>query len=465
MNVTPIFRSIRDPIGSAARWAVVSVPAHLSARGLAVPVWAALLLPAIALLPLASPWASLILAPVFALAAGLRLAALVGLFLPKPKEPPPCDLPTVTVLVPLFREAAIFPELAAALANLDYPAHLLEVIILLEACDTATIAAARAHAPAGWRIVTVPPGSPQTKPRACNVGLVLASGALVVVFDGEDRPDPGQARLAAAALAADPRLAVVQARLGCDHAGPGSPIVTRLWALEYAALFGAVLPILSRLGLPFLLGGTSNWFRAEALRQAGGWDAPNVTEDADLGVRLARLGWRSAVIDSTTWEEAPLRAGVWLRQRARWIKGFAVTAIVHGRTPRQTMRELGPAATVALLAQLPVSLLCTAAHPVGVGLALGGDLSGPLAALLLLGYATAVALHAAAAPRAGLPVWLALLLPFYWALHWAALLLALSDLVRDPAHWRKTDHGAAQRGNSLGMQPIWPQQVARTPAE
>jgi glycosyltransferase XagB len=82
---------------------------------------------------------------------------------------------------------------------------------------------------------------------------------------------------------------------------------------------------------------------------------------------------------------------------------------------------------------------------VGVGLALGGDLSGPLAVLLLLGYATAVALHAAAALRSGLPEWLALLLPFYWALHWAALLLALSDLVRDPAHWRKTDHGCTAR--------------------
>ena len=112
------------------------------------------------------------------------------------------------------------------------------------------------------------------------------------------------------------------------------------------------------------------------------------------------------------------------------------------------MRELGPAGTIALLAQLPVSLLCTAAHPVGLGLALGGDLSGPLAGLLLTGYATAVALHAAAAPRAGLPAWIALLLPFYWALHWAALLLALSDLVRDPAHWRKTDHGAAVRAQA-----------------
>lgn len=440
-----------DPIQAAAEWAVESVPADLSARGLAVPVWAAMMLPAIALLPVASPWASMILAPVFALAAGLRLAALANLFLPKAPEPPPLangDLPAVTVLVPLFKEAAVMPDLVGAIARLNYPAHLLEVMLLLEETDTATIAAARAHAPAGWRTIVVPPGSPQTKPRACNVGLALARGDVVVVFDGEDRPDPDQPRKAAAALAADPRLAVVQARLGCDHAGRGSPIVTRLWAMEYAALFGAVLPLLSRLGLPFLLGGTSNWFRSEALRQAGGWDAHNVTEDADLGVRLARLGWRSGTINSVTWEEAPLRAGVWVRQRARWFKGFAVTAIVHARTPRQTARQIGPAGCIALLAQLPVSLLCTAAHPLGAGLALGGDLSGLLGWLLLQGYAAAVALHAAAAPRAGLPAWLALLPPFYWLLHWAALLLALSDLVRDPAHWRKTEHGKVERAQA-----------------
>ena len=126
----------------------------------------------------------------------------------------------------------------------------------------------------------------------------------------------------------------------------------------------------------------------------------------------------------------------------QWFATFAVTAIVHAREPRVTARQIGLPGTVALLAQLPVSLLCTAAHPLGIGLVLGGDLSGPLAALLLLGYAAAVAVHAAAAPGAR---WVALLLPFYWLLHWAALLLALSDLVRDPAHWRKTDHGCTAR--------------------
>ena len=461
MNVVPLFRSRRHlwhdrpaPSPAAVHWASHSVPAHLSARGLAVPLWAALLLPAMALLPLLSPWASYILAPAFALAAALRLAALGNLLLPARPGPPPvpdADLPTVTVLVPLFREVAVVPDLVAAIGRLDYPARLLEVLILVEEADPETAAAARAHVPpcSGWRVVVVPKGTPQTKPRACNVGLALAQGELVVVFDGEDRPEPQQARLAAAVLAADPRLAVVQARLGCDHAGAGSPLVARLWALEYAALFGVVLPALARLGLPFLLGGTSNWFRASALRAAGGWDAHNVTEDADLGVRLARLGWRSGTIDSTTWEEAPVTALAWLRQRARWLKGFAVTTIVHARTPRQTARDLGPAATAALLAQLPASLLCIAAHPLGLAVLLGGDLSGGLAALLLAGYAAALALHVAAARLAGLPLWLALLLPAYWLALWAALLLALRDLARDPAHWRKTEHGAVDRGGSL----------------
>ncbi|MFC5739349.1 glycosyltransferase family 2 protein [Sinirhodobacter huangdaonensis] len=436
-----------EPSPAAVRWASHSVPAHLSARGLAVPVWAALLLPAAALLRLLSPWASLILAPAFALAAAVRLAALA---VPPPPGPPPlpeADLPTVTALVPLFREEALLPDLAAALGRLDYPARLLEVLILVEESDPQTAAAARAHRPpcSGWQVVVVPEGSPQTKPRACNVGLALAQGEVVVVFDGEDRPDPGQARLAAAALASDPGLAVVQARLGCDHAGPGSPLVARLWALEYAGLFGCVLPALARLGLPFPLGGTSNWFRTDALRAAGGWDAHNVTEDADLGVRLARLGWRSGVIDSTTWEEAPVTARAWLCQRARWLKGFAVTSIVHAREPRRAARELGLPATLALVAQLPASLLCIAAHPLGLALLAGGQVGGALAALMLLGYASALALAARAARRAGLPLWLALLLPAYWLALWAALLLALRDLARDPAHWRKTAHGAVER--------------------
>lgn len=206
-------------------------------------------------------------------------------------------------------------------------------------------------------------------------------------------------------------------------------------------LFGAVLPMLSRLGLPFLLGGTSQFIRREALISTGAYDAHNVTEDADLGVRLARLGWTSAAIAATTFEEAPVTLRAFLNQRRRWIAGHIKTAVVHMREPMRTWRELGPVASLALLAQLPAAALSTAAHPVGLALLLGGGLDGPLGWLLALGYVAALALYAAASRS----VTTLFTLPAFWLLQTIALGLALTDLVRRPHYWHKTTHGIATR--------------------
>jgi cellulose synthase/poly-beta-1,6-N-acetylglucosamine synthase-like glycosyltransferase len=398
--------------------------------------------------------------------AAVRLGAAVEALRPAARpEPLACDaLPSVTVLVPLYHEASVVPDLVRNLSALDYPRDRLEVLVLMEADDLETQAAARRHLTAApFRAVVVPDGRPRTKPRACNVGLALARGELVVVYDGEDRPEPGQIRLAAAALAADPRLGVVQARLACDHAA-AAPLVTRLWALDYTALFGAVVPFFSRHGLPFLLGGTSNHFRRSALVAAGGWDAWNVTEDADLAVRLARLGWRSAAIDSTTWEEAPVSVGAWVKQRGRWLKGFAVTSLVHLRQPVAAARQMGFAAALALSVQLPLSLLSIAAHPVSLALIAWGALDGSLwrssgsaagdallaaqAATLCVGYIAAFALHLSALlrrPCRGVGLWLLPLLPFYWLLTAWALAVGLADLAVRPHRWAKTAHGVVAR--------------------
>lgn len=448
--------------------ASAALPDALSARGLrraglrsfAVAGLAAAAAVAVPLVP------QLLLCASFLSVAALRLAAAAEA-LRRPGRPEPladADLPSVTVLVPLYREAAVAPDLARNLSALDYPRDRLEVLVLVEADDLCTQAAARRHLGAApFRLVVVPDGAPRTKPRACNVGLALARGEVVVVFDAEDRPEPDQLRVAAAALAADPRLAVVQARLACDHA-EGAPLVTRLWALDYMALFGAVVPFLSRHGLPFLLGGTSNHFRRSALIGAGGWDAFSVTEDADLAVRLARLGWRSASIDSTTWEEAPLTVRSWVKQRGRWLKGFAATTLVHMRQPALALRQMGPAAALALLVQLPLSLLSIAAHPVCIGLVAWGLLDGSLwqasgdptedlllavqAGTMCLGYAAAILLHAAVLlrrPQRGLGLWLLALLPAYWIMTSWALLVGLHDLALRPHRWAKTEHGLARR--------------------
>ncbi len=138
-----------------------------------------------------------------------------------------------------------------------------------------------------------------------------------------------------------PNLAAVQARLGlynaCDN------FLTRQFTVEYCALFDGLLPALDRLELPIPLGGTSNHFRASALKWLMAWDPFNVTEDADLGIRLARSGYRCAMLGSTTYEEAPAGFMSWLRQRTRWLKGYMQTWLVHMRDPARAMARAWPA--------------------------------------------------------------------------------------------------------------------------
>ena len=235
---------------------------------------------------------------VFGLGVLWRLAALVA----RPRaalapELPDAALPRYTVIAPMYQEGAVAAQLVANLARLDYPADRLQVLIALEADDLATRAAVLAARPPPFvQVVLAPPGGPRTKPRACNAALRQATGELVVVYDAEDAPDPGQLREAAARFAAAPAgLACLQAPLRIVL-GRRRGLVQRQFALEYAALFEVMLPAYARWGLPFPLGGTSNHFRRCALEAVGGWDPYNVTEDADVGLRLAAGGYRLGVL-------------------------------------------------------------------------------------------------------------------------------------------------------------------------
>ena len=384
---------------------------------------------------------------------------------------PPAALPTYTVLVPLLREARVVPRLVAGLRALRYPPDRLDVKLLVEAHDTETYAELlRYAAGSGFEVVVVPPAGPQTKPKALNIGLALARGHLVTIYDAEDRPEPDQLwAVAEVFAAAAPELACVQARLAIDHAD--DTWITRMFAVEYAMLFDRLLPWLAARGLPFLLGGTSNHFRRTALLAIGGWDAWNVTEDADLALRLARRGYTSTVVASTTYEEAPLTLRAWLRQRTRWYKGWLQTWLVHARDPLGLTRRAGWAAFLMLQLQLAGTPLTVAAHPVFclvlVGYLLGvfevggdgtfiGDV-GLCTALvsLLAGYAAAAALARVAIRDRRLGFGCSLLagLPLYWLLLAVALAAAVRDLVRRPHHWAKTEHGLARRPRALTPSP------------
>ena len=247
---------------------------------------------------------------------------------PKPKPLSDFELPTYTILAPMYREAGVAAQFVAALKGLDYPPAKLEIKLVIEDDDRETaVALRRAGLAPNMEIVVAPAGMPRTKPRAMNVALPLARGELLTIFDAEDRPERDQLRVAAAAFAAaGPDVACFQARLVIDNAHES--VWAYFFAIGYAALFDALNPGLALLGLPMPLGGTSNHFRTRLLRRVLGWDAWNVTEDADLGLRLARFGYQVGAIDSVTFEDAPLHFAPWLGQRARWMKGWMQTLAV-----------------------------------------------------------------------------------------------------------------------------------------
>ncbi|MFN3816182.1 glycosyltransferase family 2 protein [Brevundimonas sp.] len=390
----------------------------------------------------------------FLIAALWRVAAVAISRLPAALPAPPPDLPPYAVIAALRHEAAMAPQLVDRLSRLDYPADRLRGFLVIEADDGDTIAAARACPRPDWLSVLVaPPGDPMTKPRALNVALSRIGEGLVTVYDAEDEPDPGQLREAAARFASGgARLACLQAPLRIrPPADPARrrPFLDRQFAAEYAALFEVILPAMARLGLPFPLGGTSNHFRVDVLRQIGGWDPWNVTEDADLGFRLWRCGWRLGVMSAPTWETPPGGLDAWLPQRARWLKGFMQTWLVHMRRPL----ALGWRGLLSLHLTLGVALVSAAVHAFAlmlvVALSLGALSAGlwpaapPMALLVLVvGAASSWLAARVGSRRAGMTYSLSDMLaaPLYWSMLSLAFAHALWRLIRQPFAWDKTPH-------------------------
>lgn len=394
----------------------------------------------------------------------LRLAAAIS----RPPQPPPVpllgdsDLPVYTVLVPLRDEAHMVGQLAEALRRIDYPPEKLDVLFVVETRSLATVTAVQQElADPRFELVLVPDAMPRTKPKALNYAMPLVRGEHLVVYDAEDIPEPRQLRLAASTFAAYPELVCLQAELVIDNASEGP--LAALFAGEYAGQFGLMLPLLARLGLPMPLGGTSNHFRADALRLVGGWDAFNVTEDADLGVRLARLNLKTATIDSRTGEEAPIHLGAWLKQRSRWMKGWMQTLIVHDRDWRSLLRDLGWPGFIGLHIYVGGMIFSAPLHSAFllsflvsvVTLQLPGSFSWSAMLTLgifIVGYLGPVLLVIAGLDRLKRLDLLAaqLLLPLYWLLHGVAMAMAAWELVVSPFAWSKTRHGETRIKRRFG---------------
>ena len=369
------------------------------------------------------------------------------------------SLPAYSILCPLYHESRVLPQFVEAISALDWPKTRLDVLLLLEEDDTDTIETAHSlNLPSYFRTLIVPHSLPKTKPKACNYGLNHIRGQFAVIYDAEDRPEPDQLKKAYLAFQKVPAtVACLQSKL--NYYNPRHNLLTRLFTAEYSLWFDVVLPSLQSINTTIPLGGTSNHFRIKILKSLHGWDAFNVTEDCDLGSRLFKSGYTTAIIDSTTYEEANSHLGNWVRQRSRWIKGYLQTFLVHNRHPLQFLRDHG---WHAIIFQLivggkivfmlinPFLWLMTIAYFVlyrFVGPAIESIYPAPVfymaAFSTVFGNFLYLYYYMIGCAKRG--AWdlikYVFLVPFYWLFISIAGFKALAQLIIRPHYWEKTHHG------------------------
>ncbi|MGC1480524.1 MAG: glycosyltransferase [Chthoniobacterales bacterium] len=369
----------------------------------------------------------------------------------------PATLPVYSILVPVFREPLVVSGLVRQLSSLNYPLAKLDVNILLEEGDDETIEAVRAiRPPPNFHTIVVPHAEPKTKPKACNYGMFFVSGKYTAIYDAEDFPEPDQLEKVVVSFRKLPaKVVCIQ---GClNYFNWRENLLTRLFTLEYTSWFDYNLPGMEAMKIPIPLGGTSNHFKTDRLRELGAWDPYNVTEDADLGVRASTRGYTVATIDSTTFEEANCHVGNWVRQRSRWIKGYMQTFLVHTRHPFRLARRIGWRGFVGFVLFIGGTPFTFLVNPIlWLILVVWAVTRSPLIdeifppwllalsiANLVLGNLLAVYACVLAVFRRGRHALspYALLNPFYWVLHAVAAYKGLWQLVVNPFYWEKTDHG------------------------
>jgi cellulose synthase/poly-beta-1,6-N-acetylglucosamine synthase-like glycosyltransferase len=370
-------------------------------------------------------------------------------------------LPIYSILIPLYKESESIPRLLSAMRALDYPKTHLDIKLVVEDDDQATINAIMASKPEPYfEIIRVPYSEPRTKPKACDYALRFARGEFITIYDAEDQPEPQQLRKAVAAFRALPaNISCLQARL--NYYNWPENILTRLFAIEYASLFDFMLPGMQALRLPIPLGGTSNHFPLARLREIGQWDPYNVTEDADLGLRLALSGYETRMLDSITLEESPLTLRAWMHQRARWVKGYMQTWLVMMRRPWQFYRNVGPAGFWGVHFFIGGPCIVFLLGPLLWALSIGWWITGhntfipDWLSIACIGNLIAGILVHLWLARLAIMRWqwdgmarAMALYPFYWLLHSLASYRALWQLIRQPHRWDKTAHGLSSYSNN-----------------
>jgi cellulose synthase/poly-beta-1,6-N-acetylglucosamine synthase-like glycosyltransferase len=386
---------------------------------------------------------------------------------------PEHSLPRYTIFCPLYREWQVVPQFVKAMEKLDYPREKLQIMFLLEENDKETIQKVRDHnLPAHFQTVVVPHSYPKTKPKAMNYGLKYATGEYLVIYDAEDMPEPDQLKKAVAAFERSREETVcVQAKLNFYNIEQN--VLTRIFTTEYSLWFDLVLPGLQSLDAPIPLGGTSNHFKVNALRQLSGWDAFNVTEDCDLGMRLAKRGYRTSIVESTTYEEANSDMRNWYNQRSRWIKGYIQTYLVHMRNPKSFKGGIRDFLTFQVIVGGKIFsmivnpifwtiTLCYFLFRAEVGIFIESFFPAPV---LLIGVASFIFgnflylynyMIGCAKRKFDYLIKYVFIIPFYWLGMSIASWKALYEIFVKPHYWSKTIHGLHLKASPVISSPQTP---------
>ena len=376
------------------------------------------------------------------------------------KEVVNAELPIYTILLPVYKEDKLIKKLIWNLQAIDYPREKLDIKLLIEEDDDKTLNAVRnLDFPAIFEVIVVPFHMPKTKPKACNYGLHFARGKYLTIYDAEDIPDTDQLKKVVTMFAKLPSNYIcVQSAL--NYYNRNENFLTRMFTLEYSYWFDYMLPGLDTLDIPIPLGGTSNHFKLENLVELGAWDPFNVTEDADLGVRAYAKGYKIAIINSTTYEEANNEPFNWIRQRSRWIKGYMQTYLVHMRNPVALWKKLGWRGFLGFNFFIGATPLTFLVYPFLLGIFIAYlvfDLSSIRTLFpdwvlfmsifnLMVGNILMIYINMMAVFKRRFYelILFSIANPVYWLMHSIAAFKGLYQLIVKPFYWEKTDHGLSK---------------------
>lgn len=239
---------------------------------------------------------------------------------------------TFSIIIPAKNEAKVIGSTLRAMANLNYPKNMYEILVVVRNDDIATLRAVEKAIASikhkafsirqnvNIRLVKID-GTTINKPYSLNMGWLYATGDIITVFDAEDEPHKDILRSVDEVFVREP-IDIVQA--GVQLINVGSHWFAGLNCLEYYYWFKSILPFMSSLGAT-PLGGNTVFFKREVLDKLDGWREDCLTEDADIGIRASAAGFKTKMIyveDMATLEETPANEGEFVRQRTRWDQGY-----------------------------------------------------------------------------------------------------------------------------------------------